>query len=71
VARTLPTHRTSQIQKMCERASMPGVGLEPTIPVFEGAMKFSALELAASVNDLLTYFSDALSDEAAECRVHV
>jgi hypothetical protein len=42
VARPLPTHRTTQ-------TSMPRVGFEPTIPVFERAKTVHALDRAATV----------------------
>jgi hypothetical protein len=35
VARTLPTHRTTKTQNKRTQTSMPQVGFEPTIPVFE------------------------------------
>jgi hypothetical protein len=35
VARPLPTHRTTQTQNKRRQTSMPCVGFEPTIPVFE------------------------------------
>jgi hypothetical protein len=47
VARPLPTHRTTQTQNKRTRTSMPRVGSEPTIPVFERAK--TALDRAATV----------------------
>jgi hypothetical protein len=44
VARPLPTHKTTRTQK-----SMPRVGFEPTIPVFERAKTVHALDCAATV----------------------
>jgi hypothetical protein len=35
IARPLPTHRTTQTQNKRTQTSMPRVGFEPTIPVFE------------------------------------
>jgi hypothetical protein len=35
VARPLPTHGTTQTQNKHTQTSMPGVGFEPTTPVFE------------------------------------
>jgi hypothetical protein len=35
VAKPLPTHRTTQTQNKRTHTSMPQVGFEPTIPVFE------------------------------------
>jgi hypothetical protein len=49
VARPLPTHRTTQTQNKRTQTSMPQVGLEPTIPVFERASTVHALDLAATV----------------------
>jgi hypothetical protein len=49
VARPLPTHRTTQIQNKRTQTSMPRVGFEPTIPVFEWAMTVLALVRAATV----------------------
>jgi hypothetical protein len=43
IARPLPTHRTSQTQNKCTQTSMPRVGFEPTIPVFERANTVHAL----------------------------
>jgi hypothetical protein len=37
VTRPLPIHRMIQTQNKCTQTSMPRVGLEPTIPVFERA----------------------------------
>jgi hypothetical protein len=37
VARPLPAHRTAQTQNTRKEASMPQVGFEPTITVFEWA----------------------------------
>jgi hypothetical protein len=37
VARPLPTYRTTQTQNKRTQTSMPGVGFEPTIAVFERA----------------------------------
>jgi hypothetical protein len=49
VARPLPTHRTTQIQNKCTQTSMPWVGFEPTIPVFERAKTVHASDDAATV----------------------
>jgi hypothetical protein len=49
VSRPLPTHRTTQTQNKRTQTSMPRVGLEPTIPVFERAKAVHALDLAANV----------------------
>jgi hypothetical protein len=49
VARTLPTHGTTQTQNKCTQISMPRVGFEPTIPTSEQAKTFHALDRAATV----------------------
>jgi hypothetical protein len=49
VARPLHTHRTTQTQNKRTQTSMPLVGFEPTIPVFERVMTFHALDGAATV----------------------
>jgi hypothetical protein len=49
VARPLPTHRTTQTQNKRTQTSMPRVGFEPTIPVFERAKTVHALDGAATV----------------------
>jgi hypothetical protein len=50
VARPLPTHRTAQTQ-----TSMPRVGFEPTIPVFERAKTVHALDRAVIVIGRIWY----------------
>jgi hypothetical protein len=40
-ARPLPTHRTTQTRNKRTQTSMPRVGFEPTIPVFERAKTLS------------------------------
>jgi hypothetical protein len=49
VARSLPARRTALTQNKRTQISMPHVGFEPTIPVFEGAKTVHALERAATV----------------------
>jgi hypothetical protein len=49
VARSLPTHRTTQTQNKCTQTFMQQVGLEPTIPAFERAKTVHALERAFTV----------------------
>jgi hypothetical protein len=39
IVRPLPTHRTTQTQNKSTQTSMPWVGFEPTIPVFDGARR--------------------------------
>jgi hypothetical protein len=51
IARPLPAHRKTQTQNKCTETSMPLVGFKPTIPVFEWAKTFHALDLAAIVID--------------------
>jgi hypothetical protein len=42
-------HRTTQTQEKRRQTSMPRVGFEPTIPVFERAKTFHATDRAATV----------------------
>jgi hypothetical protein len=49
VARPLPTHRTTQTQNKRTQISVPRVGFEPTIPVFERAKTVHALARTATV----------------------
>jgi hypothetical protein len=49
IARPLRTRRTTQTQNNSTQISMPQVGFEPTIPVFERAKTVHALERAATV----------------------
>jgi hypothetical protein len=49
VAGPLPTHRTTQTQNQRTQTSMPRVGFEPTIPVFEQAKTVHTLDRAATV----------------------
>jgi hypothetical protein len=49
VTRPLPTHRTTHTQNKRKQTSMPQVGFEPTIPVFERAKTVHALGCAATV----------------------
>jgi hypothetical protein len=46
VARPLPAHRTAQTQNKRTQTSIPQVGFEPTIPVFERAKTARSLWLA-------------------------
>jgi hypothetical protein len=48
VARPLPIHRTAKTQNKRTQASMPQVGFELTILVFEGAKTVHALDGAAT-----------------------
>jgi hypothetical protein len=47
VARPLPTHRRTQTRNERTQTSMPGVGFEPTIPVFERTKTVHALDRVA------------------------
>jgi hypothetical protein len=49
VARKLPTHRTTQTQNKRTQTSMPQVGFQPTIPVFEQAKTVHASDRTATV----------------------
>jgi hypothetical protein len=49
VARPLPAHRIAQTQNKSTQTSMPRVGFEPKIPVFELAETVHVLEIAATV----------------------
>jgi hypothetical protein len=49
VERPLPTCRTTQTQNKRKQTPMLLVGFEPTIPMFEGAKPFHALDRAATV----------------------
>jgi hypothetical protein len=49
VTRPLPTYRITQTQNKRPQTSMPWVGVEPTIPVFERAKTVHALDRAATV----------------------
>jgi hypothetical protein len=49
IARPLPTHRTTQTQNKRSQTSMPRVGFEPMIPVFEQAKTVYELDHAAIV----------------------
>jgi hypothetical protein len=49
VARPLPTDRTTQTQNKRIQTSMPRVGFETTIPVFERPKTVHALDCAATV----------------------
>jgi hypothetical protein len=49
VARPLPTHRTTQTHNKRTQTSVPRVGFEHTIPVFERAKTVYASDRAATV----------------------
>jgi hypothetical protein len=49
VARPLPAHKAAEKQNKGTEISMPQVGFEPTIPVFQGAKRVHALDSAVNV----------------------
>jgi hypothetical protein len=49
VARPLPTYRTTQTQNKSTQTSIPWVGFEPTIPVFERVKTVHAIGRAATM----------------------
>jgi hypothetical protein len=55
VVRPLPTHRTTQTQNKRTQTSVPSVGFEPTIPVFERAKTVHALDHATTVTGYTMY----------------
>jgi hypothetical protein len=63
VARPLITHRTTQTQNECTQISVPQVGFEPTIPVFERAKTVHALDRAAAVVGTSNKIADYLSHQ--------
>jgi hypothetical protein len=54
VTRPLLIHRTTQTQNKRTQISMPRVGFEPTIPVFERVKIIHVLDRAATVINALT-----------------
>jgi hypothetical protein len=52
VAKLIPTHRITQTQNKHTQTAIPLVGFETTIPAFERAKTFHALDRAATVNGL-------------------
>jgi hypothetical protein len=50
-ARTLPTHRTARTQNEPTHTSIPWIGFELTIPVFEREKRVYTLDRAATVMD--------------------
>jgi hypothetical protein len=55
VARPLTPHITTQTQNKRTQTSMPRVGFEPKIPVFEQEKTVHALDRAAAVISILSY----------------
>jgi hypothetical protein len=63
VASPLPAHRTTQTQNKRRQTSMPQVGFEPTMPVFERTKTVHALDRAASViGDILRTYSQIIKE---------
>jgi hypothetical protein len=61
VARPLPTHRRTQRENKRTHTTMPRVGFEPTIPLFERAKTVHALDRSGTViGDVYTLGSCAL-----------
>jgi hypothetical protein len=56
IARPLPTHRTTQPQNKRTQTSMPQVGFEPMIPVFERAKTVHALDRAATMIGIISVY---------------
>jgi hypothetical protein len=56
VARPLPAHRTAQTQNKRTQTSMPWVGFEPTIPVFERAKAVHVLDREATVIGMILHY---------------
>jgi hypothetical protein len=56
VARPLPAHMTAQTQNKRTETTMPQVGVEPTIPVFERAKTVHDIDRAAAVNGKFRYY---------------
>jgi hypothetical protein len=67
VARPLPTHRTTQTQNKCKQTSMPRLGFEPTIPVFEGGKTVCA----ATVIDEISCSPSGIFKEFCEQNVGI
>jgi hypothetical protein len=69
-ARSLPTHRTTQTHNKRTQTSMPWVGFEPTIPVFERPKAFHALGRAATVIGQLMLLRWSNQGRSARCGMH-
>jgi hypothetical protein len=68
VARPLPAHRTTQSQKKSHtQTSMPRVGFEPMIPVFERVKTVHALDGAATAIGLLSEIPEDISIKRINC----
>jgi hypothetical protein len=65
VARTLPTHRTTQTQNKDTQTSKPRVGFEPTIPVFERVKTVQVLHREAAVIGTTQHMSTTTIDQFA------
>jgi hypothetical protein len=49
VTRPLPTHRTTQTQNKLTQISMPGMGFEPKVPVFQRTKTVHASDSTVTV----------------------
>jgi hypothetical protein len=56
VARPLLTHRTTRTQNKRTQTSMPRVGFDPKVPVFERMKSVDALDREATVIDVCTFY---------------
>jgi hypothetical protein len=68
VAMLLYTHRTTQIQNKRTQTSIPWVGFEPTIQVFEWTKTVHALVRAAIVIDKINTSVTNNMDQVVNCR---
>jgi hypothetical protein len=66
VARPLPAHKTAQTHNKRTQTSMPRMGFEPTIPMFEREKTVHALDRAAT----LIGFHPPHSLKIYSCQVH-
>jgi hypothetical protein len=59
-ARPLPTHSTTQTQNKRTHTSMPRVGFEPTIQVFERAKSVHAIDRVATGTGVFRMWSSGI-----------
>jgi hypothetical protein len=65
-------HRTTQTQNKRRQTSMPLVGFELTIPVFERAKTIHALNRAATVIGMLIYqYFESMSEKFSVDEIHI
>jgi hypothetical protein len=67
VARPLPTKKITQTQNKVTQTSMPRVGFEPTIPVFERAKMVHALDRVANVIGFIYFNTNKFCMFPAQC----